>query len=305
MLIGENLHIISKRTKEAIFERDSDYVLDNIKKQFDNGIRTVDLNIGPAKGRAADSLVWLIELISGKYDVNFSLDTTNLEEMKKGFSCLKNTKDAFLNSTSADEEKLKNTVQIASKYDANLIALTMSAQTGIPKTPDERMELAFNIIEETSQNGIDNSKVWIDPLILPVCAAQEQAVISLDTIRMIKESFDPGVKTLIRLSNISNGCPGELRPHINRTFFALALGCGLDGAIVDGFDMQTLEVYNIIKTKEANSPAQEMYLKLYDTMLNFGDIEDIKYDKGDALQYKIYRCAAILLNREIYSHSFV
>lgn len=48
-----------------------------------------------------------------------------------------------------------------------------------------------------------------------------------------------------------------------------------------------------------------MYLKLYDTMLNFGDIEDIKYDKGDALQYKIYRCAAILLNREIYSHSFV
>ena len=115
MLIGENLHIISKRTKEAIFERDSDYVLDNIKKQIDNGIRTVDLNIGPAKGRAADSLVWLIELISGKYDVNFSLDTTNLEEMKKGFSCLKNTKDAFLNSTSADEEKLKNTVQIASK----------------------------------------------------------------------------------------------------------------------------------------------------------------------------------------------
>ena len=157
MLIGEKLHIISKRTKEAIFERDSDYVLDNIKKQFDNGIRTVDLNIGPAKGRAEDSLACLIELISGKYDVNVSLDTTNLEEMKKGFSCLKNTKDAFLNSTSADEEKLKNTVQIASKYDANLIALTMSAQTGIPKTPDERMELAFNIIEEISQNGIDNS----------------------------------------------------------------------------------------------------------------------------------------------------
>ena len=305
MLIGENLHIISKRTKEAIFERDSDYVLDNIKKQFDNGIRTVDLNIGPAKGRAADSLVWLIELISGKYDVNFSLDTTNLEEMKKGFSCLKNTKDAFLNSTSADEEKLKNTVQIASKYDANLIALTMSAQTGIPKTPDERMELAFNIIEETSQNGIDNSKVWIDPLILPVCAAQEQAVISLDTIRMIKESFDPEVKTIIGLSNISNGCPNELRPLINRTFFALALGCGLDGAIVDAFDTQTLNVYNVIKNQDPKNPTDELYIELYNTMQNFGELEDIKYNKNDIEQHRIYRSATILLNKEIYSHSFV
>ena len=79
----------------------------------------------------------------------------------------------------------------------------------------------------------------------------------------------------------------------------------MEGGSGEGFDMQTLEVYKIIKTKEANSPAKEMYWKLYDTMLNFGDIEDIKYDKGDALQYKIYRCAAILLNREIYSHSFV
>ena len=36
MLIGENLHIISKQTKEAIAERNEEYVLDNIKKQICN-----------------------------------------------------------------------------------------------------------------------------------------------------------------------------------------------------------------------------------------------------------------------------
>ena len=128
---------------------------------------------------------------------------------------------------------------------------------------------------------------------------------SLDTIRMIKESFDPEVKTIIGLSNISNGCPGELRADINRAFLALALGCGLDGAIVDSFDTKVLEVYNVIKTKKVNNTLDEMYLKLYNAMLNFEDIEDIKYDKNDIEQHKIIRCAQILLNREIYSHSFV
>ena len=56
MLIGENLHIISKNTKEAISERDSNYVLDNIKKQINNGIKTIDLNIGPAKGKTQGAL---------------------------------------------------------------------------------------------------------------------------------------------------------------------------------------------------------------------------------------------------------
>ncbi len=305
MLIGENLHIISKTTKQAIAERNEAYVLDNVEKQYKNGIKTIDLNIGPAKAQIAGSLKWLIELIEQKYDVDFSLDTTNISEMQIGFSALKNPKNAFLNSASADEEKLNSTIEIVNKYNANLIALTMNSKTGIPKTPDERLELACGIIENTMSAQIDNEKVWIDPLILPLCAAQEQAVVSLDTIRMIKESFDPEVKTIIGLSNISNGCPNELRPLINRTFFALALGCGLDGAIVDAFDTQTLNVYNVIKNQDPKNPTDELYIELYNTMQNFGELEDIKYNKNDIEQHRIYRSATILLNKEIYSHSFV
>ncbi len=305
MLIGENLHIISKQTKEAIAQRDSNYVLNNVKKQVQNGIKTIDLNIGPAKGNVQGALKWLIELLEENFNLNYSLDTTNIAEMKQGFCSLKNSKDAFLNSTSADEEKLKNTTEIAAQYNSNIIALTMCSQTGIPKTPDERMELALTIIEQTNASGINNSKVWLDPLILPVCVAQEQALVSLDTIRMLKESFEPEVKTLIGLSNISNGCPKEHRADVNRVFLALALGCGLDGAIIDAFDTKTIEVYNIIKNQKVDTKTGEIYLKLYNSMLNFDDINNIKYDKNDKEQYKIIRCAQILLNQEIYSHSFL
>lgn len=305
MLIGENLHIISKKTKEAISNRDCNYVINNVKNQLKNDVKTVDLNIGPAKGVLQGSLKWLIELLDGKFDINYSLDTTNIAEMKEGFSCLKNPQNAFLNSSSADDEKLALTTEIVSRYGANLIALTMNAQLGIPKTPEERLELAFNIIEKTTLANIDNSKVWIDPLILPICVAQEQALVSLDTIRMIKESFEPEVKTLVGLSNISNGCPSELRADINRVFFVLALGCGLDGAIIDAFDTKTIEVYNVIKAQKANGKVDALYLKLYETMQNFGDVSDIEYDKDDKEQHKIIRCAQIILNKEIYSHSFI
>ncbi len=305
MLIGENLHIISKQTKEAIAKRDYEYILRNVKKQIKNGINTVDLNIGPAKGEIKGALRWLIEILDNNFAINYSLDTTNIEEMTDGFSCLRDPSNAFLNSTTADEEKLISTTNLAAKYSSNLIALTMSAHTGIAKTPDERIELAFNIIEKTMSAQIDNSKVWIDPLILPICVAQEQALVSLDTIRMLKESFDPKVKTLIGLSNISNGCPKELRADINRAYLALALGCGLDGAIIDAFDTKTIEVYNIIKQQKANNQTDALYLKLFKLMRDFGDLNDIDYDKNDINQYKIIRCSQIILNREIYSHSFV
>ena len=79
----------------------------------------------------------------------------------------------------------------------------------------------------------------------------------------------------------------------------------MDGAIVDAFDTQTLNVYNVIKNQNPKNPTDELYIELYNTMQNFGELEDIKYNKNDIEQHRIYRSATILLNKEIYSHSFV
>ncbi|GBF23673.1 hypothetical potein, partial [Candidatus Gastranaerophilus sp. (ex Termes propinquus)] len=88
------------------------------------------------------------------------------------------------------------TADIAKRYDTNLIALTLDSVSGIPKTSEERLELAFRIFETVSEKGIENSKVFFDPLVLPVCVEQAQAVVALETIRMLKESFDPSANTL-------------------------------------------------------------------------------------------------------------
>ena len=92
------------------------------------------------------------------------------------------------------------------------------------------------------EKGIDSSKIFFDPLILPVCVEQSQALEALNTIQMIKESFEPKVNTIIGLSNISNGSPKELRPLINRVFAVLAYGAGLDAAIIDAKDNELIRI---------------------------------------------------------------
>ena len=302
-MIGENIHIISPAVKEAIIAKDENFILNLVEKQVKNGVKTIDLNIGPAKGQLVGAMEWLIDTIDAKYDINYSLDTTNLAELEAGFSKLKNPNIAYLNSASAEPNRLASTVELASKYGSNLIALTLNNSIGIPKTSEERLELAFEMVTVANEMGIENSKIYLDPLVLPVSVDQGQAGVTLESIRMFKESFDPEVKTVVGLSNISNGSYKEYRPLLNKVFLTLALGAGLDTAILDGCDGEIIDIFRALKGENVQIP--EIYRKIYDMSQNFGEIEDIDYNKNDFEEYKVVQATRILLNKEIYTHSFI
>lgn len=299
ILIGENIHVISKSVQSALMARDESFIKDLINLQ--GKMDYIDLNVGPAKGGMAGVLPWLAGLVCGK---KLSFDTTNFEEMKAGLAACTNPEEAFINSTGKDEPRLSNMTDLAVQYGANLIALTLSKETGIPKTSDGRLEIAFEIYEKCLEKGMDSEKLFFDPLILPVSVDQSQAMEAVNTIKMIKESFDPPVKTVIGLSNISNGSPKELRPLINRVFAVLAAGAGLDAAIVDACDAELIRIVRMLENKSPENPVDELYLNLASTVEDFGDINDINYDKDDSCQVEIIKTAEILTGKKIYSHSF-
>lgn len=303
LLIGENIHIISKAVQAALIERDEAFVLDLIKKQSD--MDYIDLNVGPAKNQMQGILPWLCELVEQNSNLKISFDTTNFDEMKAGLQICKSPQNCLLNSTSADEEKLERMTSLAADFGSNLIALTMNKQIGIPKSADDRLNLAFEIIEKTSEKGIENKKIFFDPLILPVSVAQDQAQEALNTIQMIKQSFEPEVMTIIGLSNISNGSPAEIRSLINKVFLALAHGAGLDGAIINAFDFDLVNMANMLESSTPKTFIDELCIKLSQMVRDFGQIEDIIFDNQDFEQTKIIKTAKILLNKEIYSHSFL
>lgn len=300
ILIGENIHVISKIVREALIKRDENFVLDLINAQ--NKMDYIDLNVGPAKSDLVEVLPWLAKIIQNNSECGISFDTTNSEEMKKGLEVFKGK--TFINSISLDDERIEKIGGLAVEYGSNLIALTLSKEDGIPKDADGRLEIAFNIYEKCLEKGIDNEKLFFDPLILPICVDQSQGIEAINTIKMIKESFDPPVKTVIGLSNISNGCPKDLRPLINRVYASLAFGAGLDAAIIDAKDDELIRILKMLEMNSPKSQLDKLYVNLSDMISNFGELDDIEFDKEDVEQLKVIKTARILLNNEIYSHSF-
>ena len=301
-LIGENIHIISKSVRTALLNRDEAFILDLIKKQ--SKMEYIDLNVGPANSGLDGILAWLASLVEENSDLKISFDTANAKEMRKGLEACRNVSKSVINSASDDDERLEAMTNLAAEFNTNLIALTLSSKTGIPQTADGRVELALDMYETCMTNGISNERIFFDPLILPVSVDQSQAAETLNTITIIKESFEPACNTVIGLSNISNGSPKELRPLINKVYLSLAMGAGLDAAIIDAKDEALIRMVNMLENNTPTSKSDKLLLDLTSVTRDFMDIDDISYDKSDKESNDIYKAALILLNKEVYSHSF-
>ncbi|MBR1908667.1 dihydropteroate synthase [bacterium] len=301
-LIGENIHIISKSVRTALLNRDEAFILDLIKKQ--SKMEYIDLNVGPANSGLDGILAWLASLVEENSDLKISFDTANAKEMRKGLEACRNVSKSVINSASDDDERLEAMTNLAAEFNTNLIALTLSSKTGIPQTADGRVELALDMYETCMTKGISNERIFFDPLILPVSVDQSQAAETLNTITIIKESFEPACNTVIGLSNISNGSPKELRPLINKVYLSLAMGAGLDAAIIDAKDEALIRMVNMLENNTPTSKSDKLLLDLTSVTRDFMDIDDISYDKSDKESNDIYKAALILLNKEVYSHSF-
>ena len=303
LLIGENIHVISKSVKEAILDKDEEFFKNLIEIQ--SNMDFIDLNAGPAKGDFAGSLAWLTGLVQEKNpEIGISFDTTNYDEMVSGFEKFKNKSHAFINSTSSDEDKFSKLSDLAVKNNCNIIALTLSKETGIPKTADGRLEIALDMYERFLEKGLDTDKIFFDPLVLPITVDQSQASEAINTIKMIKESFDPPVKTVVGLSNVSNGCPSDLRPLINRVYAVLAWGAGLDAAIIDAKDLELVRILKMLDADNPESNVDKLYKDLALMIENFEELDDVEYNKGSREETLIVKTAGIILNKNIYSDSF-
>jgi len=63
----------------------------------------------------------------------------------------------------------------------------------------------------------------------------------LKTIRDTKMLADPAPKTILGLSNVSQGSLAKNKGLINRTFLAMAISAGLDAAIMDAEDKDLMD----------------------------------------------------------------
>jgi 5-methyltetrahydrofolate--homocysteine methyltransferase len=135
---------------------------------------------------------------------------------------------ALVNSVNGAEHTMQAVLPLVKDYNAAVIALVKD-ESGIPKDADSRLKIADKIIERCSKIGIPIENIIIDCLALSVAVESNSALVTLETIRKIKEKF--GCNITLGASNVSFSLPG--REAVNEAFLSMAIREGLTCPVVN------------------------------------------------------------------------
>ena len=80
----------------------------------------------------------------------------------------------------------------------------------------------------------------------------------------------------------------------------------MDGhlVILDANDSELLRILKMLKNNSPSDVVDNLYIKLANIVQNFGEIEDVEFDKNSVIEQNIYKAALVLSNKNIYSDSF-
>ncbi len=109
--------------------------------------------------------------------------------------------------------------------------------SGIPKSAEKRMEILAVIMDKATKWNIDPSRLHVDPLVEMLCTSEDGINLILQVIRSIKDTY-PDIHVTGGASNISYNLPA--RKVINQAFLVLAMGAGMDSAIINPLDKHTM-----------------------------------------------------------------
>jgi 5-methyltetrahydrofolate corrinoid/iron sulfur protein methyltransferase len=235
-VIGERINGMFQDVKKAIRAHDPEPIKQLALGQVKAGASALDVNVGPATSDALNAMLWLVDCIQQVSDAPLVIDNPKFSIMAEVLPKVKNP--VIINSTKADEDALEKYCKLAVDNDASLVALTID-QSGVPNDADGRVMLSATILTKAMEAGLTPDRLFIDPIILPVNVAPKQPQNVLEALQQLTLLSDPPPHLVLGLSNVSQNC--NRRELINRTYLAMAVGAGLDAAIMDPFDTELME----------------------------------------------------------------
>jgi len=269
-IIGEKLNPTGRKDiKEALKKEDWAYLRKIARDQLNAGAKLLDVNIGIPGIDKTEIMKKIIHELQLEISQPLVIDSGNPDVLEAGLK--EYIGKPLINSVNGDQAVMDRIFPLVKKYGAAVIGLTLD-EKGIPKTVEDRLAIARRIVEEAAKYGIDKKNIYIDTLTLTVGSDQEQVMITLDTLKKVKEEL--GVKTTLGASNISHGLPE--RELINEVFLSMAMGYGLDLPIANPFDKRIhnqIKAANLITNRDKDG---EAFLKQYAV-----DKDERKREKGN------------------------
>ncbi|MCG8470827.1 MAG: dihydropteroate synthase [Desulfobacterales bacterium] len=254
-VIGERINTSRKLVRQAVADRDADYIIDDVKKQQEAGAHYIDVNAGARIGHEMDDMNWLLDTIQPIATVPLALDSPDPAVLEMAYKKVEKT--PMVNSISLEKERYDAMMPFLAGKDCRIIALCMD-DNGMPTSADDIVGRAFTLIEELGKAGLSEDRVYVDPLIQPISTDVKNGLLVYDAVRTIKTKY-PKVHITGGLSNISYGLPE--RRIVNRTFVSLMVGAGMDSAIMDPLDAKIMATIKTADMLVGNDPFCAGFMK--------------------------------------------
>ena len=227
VMIGERINPTRrKKLAASIVEGDFLLVQEDARAQVMAGAQVLDVNAGVPGADEPALLRSVAQAVMDVVNVPLCFDSANPEALAAALDVYPGK--ALINSTTAEEKMLEKVMPLAKQYGAAVIGVITDEQ-GIPPTPEDRLRVAEKLIKRAGDFGVPAENIIIDPLALTVSADHRQAIITLDSIELIRKELD--INMNLGASNVSFGLPD--RKIINVAYLAMAISRGLTVAITD------------------------------------------------------------------------
>lgn len=206
------------------------YLLNAARRQVDAGAGFLDVNVDEYSndpGRRAEAMRWLAGLLSERFDVPLSIDSSSRDTLIAGLeACRERPGRAMVNSVSLERVEY---VDVISRFGAEAV-VSAAGREDLPTDVDGRMANLEKIIAILDEAGVGRDRMHLDPLVFPVSTEPTHGASFLAATAEAKKRFE-GVRLSGGLSNVSFGMPQ--RRLLNMVFVRLCVEAGTGSGIID------------------------------------------------------------------------
>lgn len=254
-VIGERINPTGKKLmKEALRNKDMDYVLRQGITQSEAGAHILDVNMGLPEIDEKEMLCSGVYELQSVLPVPLQLDSGDAEAMEAALR-LYNGK-AMINSVNGKEKSMKEVFPLAKKYGGVVVCLCLD-EDGIPSTAQGRIAIAKKIIKRAAEYRIDKKNLAVDALVMTISTDTNNAIETLNAVDYIRNTL--GVNTVLGVSNISFGLPN--REAVNMAFYTLAMSRGLSAGIINPNSRPMMNAFYSYKALAGKDESCQEYIK--------------------------------------------
>ena len=256
-VIGERINPTGKKhMKEALRENRMDYIIGEAIDQTNSGADVLDINVGLPEIDEVKKICEVVRAVSAVSSLPLQIDSTDTKAVEAAVRIYNGV--PIINSVNGKQESMDTILPIVKKYGTLVVALALD-ENGIPETAEKRFTVAQKIVDEAAKYGIPKENILVDCLVLTASAQQDQVIVTLDAIKLVKSRL--GCKTVLGISNVSFGLPN--RPLFNSMFLSAAFGAGLDAPIINPMAEGVMQAVNCFCVCNNQDKSSKEYIEKY------------------------------------------